>query len=139
MLKNTTVTHCHTMIFNHLFFYGLSSRGSSSRKFKKMYGKWLSMQKNRMIYSATDFTVTTVTNIITFIINIIIIIKLLSVTVKIKTSKKAFSVTNCHTLSQTVTSLSHSTVTNYNSFKIIYFIRLFFIKNQFVTVKPPSR
>ena len=103
-----------------------------------MYRKTASIQKNGRNFSATDFTVTTVTNIITSFIIIINIIELVVVTVRKQAAKKAVAVTNCHTLIQTVTSLSHATVTNYNCLKNTYIIKLFFIKNKFVTVKQPS-
>ena len=133
-----TVTNLYRLIFNYFILHCRRSRGSSSRKSSKMYGIMASIQKIRRIFSATDFTVTTVTNYYDSFIIVIIIIELVFVTVRKKAVKRGLTVTNCYKLLQTVTSLSHSTVTNYNCLKIIHIIKLFFIKNQFVTVKHPS-
>ncbi len=108
------VTNLYTLIFKNNIFSSGRSRGSSSSKKSKMYRKTGSIHEMSRIFSATDFTVTTVTNYLSFFINIIIIIKLLFVTVRKKAVEKAVTVTNCHKLLQTVTSLSHATVTRYN-------------------------
>jgi hypothetical protein len=122
-----TVTNLYSLIFNNNIFNGRRSRGSSSSKNSKMYRKIAPIQEIDRIFSALDFTVTTVTNIIIYFIIIINIIELVIVTVKIKDTKKAVAVTNCHILLQTVTSLSHATVTRYNYY--INHITISFSKN----------
>ena len=129
------VTNLYLLIFsNYIFIRGRSS-GSSSRKIKKMYGKRAYMQVSSKISPALHFTVTTVTNYISTCYYLLSIIKLLIVTVKNKTQKRRLTVTNCHSLLQTVTSLSHPTVTRYNYYNnhtTIYY------QQQFVTVKHRS-
>jgi len=109
-----TVTNLYRLIFNCFILHCRRSRGSSSRKSSKMYGKIASRQIIRRIFSATDFTVTTVTNYYDSFIIIINIKELVFVTVRKKAAKKGLTVTNCYKLLQTVTSLLHATVTRYN-------------------------
>lgn len=130
-----TVTNLYSLIFSNYIFKCRRSRGSSSSKNQKMYRKIAAIQEMMKIFSATDFTVTTVTNIITSFIIIINIIELVIVTVRKKSAKKVVTVTNCYILSQTVTSMSQATVTRYN-----YYINhiINYYQQHFVTVKHPS-
>lgn len=134
-MKNTTVTYCHIMIINAFVFCRRRSSGSSSRKLIKMYRKTTPIHTISMISSALHFTVTTVTNCISIYHLILLIIKLFNVTVKNKPSKKAVAVTNCHRLLQTVTSLSHATVTRCNYYSNHITI---WYQQHFVTVKRPG-
>jgi hypothetical protein len=100
-MANTPLLHAVTilylLIFKTLIFRRRRSRGSSSCENSKIYERISPWCIGDRFFSATDFTVTSVTNFHYSIITIVNIIQLLNVTVKEKWSKKAVAVTNCYT------------------------------------------
>lgn len=121
------VTKLYSLIFKTYIFQRYRSSGRSSSQIQKMYRKVASIQQISRIFSATDFTGTTVTKFITSFIITINIIELLIVTVRKIAVKKAIAVTNWHKVAQTGTHCHKPTGTRYNYY--INHVTITFLKN----------